>query len=216
MNELNAALERDLDKLAIIKTELSGIEDLLEEKPVDPSNILSSLEQRETQILDLQQMLPKLKMYDSRQLKNRSQSVSNDQLFQAFCSAMDVHNAELTEFKKLSAQQVTGRRDLNKKAEELKRISLKQYQLDAVVRQIQFIKSFKGDRQLQKAMLGTLFIWYEKGNEKVIPSKPKLELSANMTASILPPMAKSVTNATLRAKASPLGRNFLRENVQQS
>ena len=44
MNELNAALERDLDKLAIIKTELSGIEDLLEEKPVDSSNILSSLE----------------------------------------------------------------------------------------------------------------------------------------------------------------------------
>ena len=44
MNELNTALERDLTRMAVLKNELTGVEDLLEERPVDPSNILSSLE----------------------------------------------------------------------------------------------------------------------------------------------------------------------------
>ena len=52
------------------------------------------------------------------------------------------------------------------------------------------------DRQLQKALLGNLFLWYEKGNSNLIPSKhkpvqmpqPTLE---NLT---LPQMPKTVRN----------------------
>ena len=43
MNELNITLERDLTAMAALKSDLDGVEDLLEEKPVDPNNILATL-----------------------------------------------------------------------------------------------------------------------------------------------------------------------------
>ena len=85
---------------------------------------------------ELQSILPKLAMYDTHRIAQRSRSLSNDQLFKAFVTAFESHNAELDEFKELSAQEISGKRDLKKKADELSRLALKQNQLDTIQRQI--------------------------------------------------------------------------------
>lgn len=65
-------------------------------------------------------------MYDTHKITQRSKSLCNDQLFKAFMTAFDSHNSELTGFKELSAQEITGKKDLKKKADELSRLALKQ------------------------------------------------------------------------------------------
>ena len=47
MNQLTARLEQDYGRLGRLQRDLDGIEDLLEERPVDPKNIIESMEQRE-------------------------------------------------------------------------------------------------------------------------------------------------------------------------
>ena len=64
-------------------------------------------------------------MYDTHKIAQRSRSLCNDQLYKAFIDAFEQHNKDLTDFKELSAQEITGKRDLKKKAEELSRIALK-------------------------------------------------------------------------------------------
>ena len=71
-------------------------------------------------------------MYDTHRVTLRSQSLCNDQLFKAFVNAFEQHNQDLTNFRELSAQQIKGKQDLKKKADELSRIALKQYQLDSI------------------------------------------------------------------------------------
>jgi len=44
MNKLNTALQHDFSAMAALKSNLEGIESLLEEKPVDQSNIIGSME----------------------------------------------------------------------------------------------------------------------------------------------------------------------------
>ena len=75
-------------------------------------------------------------MYDTHRITQRSSSLCNDQLFKAFVSALDQHNEDLEKFKHLSAQQIKGKGDLKKKADELSRIALKQFQLNSVQKQI--------------------------------------------------------------------------------
>ena len=65
MNELNNALQRDLTQMAQLKKDLDGVEELLEERPVDTNNIIGTMERREQQMDELQQILPKLSMYDT-------------------------------------------------------------------------------------------------------------------------------------------------------
>lgn len=50
MNELNNQLDSDLNLLSQLKGDLEGVENLIEEHPVDPSNIIASMEQREHQM----------------------------------------------------------------------------------------------------------------------------------------------------------------------
>lgn len=80
----------------------------------------------------LQEILPKLAMYDTHRVTQRSSSLCNDQLFKAFVGAFEGHNKDLTNFRELSAQEITSKSDLKKKADELSRIALKQLQLDSV------------------------------------------------------------------------------------
>ena len=47
MNSLNEALEHEFNGMAGLKKDLVGIESLLEERPIDHNNIVSSMEQRE-------------------------------------------------------------------------------------------------------------------------------------------------------------------------
>ena len=65
MNELNQALERNLNKLAALKSDLQGVEDLLEEKPIDAANIVATMEQRDTQVEELKSLLPNLKTFET-------------------------------------------------------------------------------------------------------------------------------------------------------
>ena len=44
MNELNAILEFELNRMAALKLDLQGVEDLLEERPFDPENIVATME----------------------------------------------------------------------------------------------------------------------------------------------------------------------------
>ena len=118
-------MERDLTALAQLKNDLVGVEELLEEKPVDTSDILRTMEQRERQMDELQQILPNLAMYDTNKIAQRARSLNNDQLFKAFVDVFDQHNTDLSEFKSLSMQKIDGKRDLKKKADELTRIALK-------------------------------------------------------------------------------------------
>jgi len=52
----------------------------------------------------------------------------------------------LGSFKELSAQEIKGKQDLKKKADELTRIALKQVQLDSIQRQISQIQASREDR----------------------------------------------------------------------
>ena len=71
-------------------------------------------------------------MYDTHRIAQRSRSLCNDQLFKAFIDSFEQHNKDLEQFKELSAQEIEGKRDLKKKADELSRIALKQRQLDSI------------------------------------------------------------------------------------
>lgn len=64
--------------MAALRTDLEGVEELLDEKPMDPENIIGSMEQRERQVEELQNILPKLGMYDTDRIAARSRSLSND------------------------------------------------------------------------------------------------------------------------------------------
>ena len=68
------------------------------------------------------------------------------------------------------------------RAVEFTRLALKQKQLDHVVNHLDTINGQNSDRGLQKALLGVLFNWYEKGNSNIVPIKHE-------TASdVLPPL----------------------------
>lgn len=110
-------------------------------------------------------------MFDTHRISQRCKSLSNDQLFKALISCFEEHNKDLNKFKKQSSEEITGKRDLTKKANELTRVALKQHQLNSIQKQILKIQESKEDRQLQKALLGTLFIWFEKANTNLIPAK---------------------------------------------
>lgn len=53
MNELNNALQRNLTQMASLKRDLVGVEELLEERPVDTNNIIGTIERREQQMDEL-------------------------------------------------------------------------------------------------------------------------------------------------------------------
>ena len=44
MNELNTALDRELTKMAALKADLVDVEELLEERPFDPENMVATME----------------------------------------------------------------------------------------------------------------------------------------------------------------------------
>ena len=184
--------------MAELKGDLVGVENLLDDKPVDTNNLIETMEQRERQMDELQTILPKLAMFDTKRIASRSKSLSNDQLFKAFVTEFEQHNTDLNEFKEISTHEVKGKRDLKLKADELTRIALKQNQLDAIKVQINEIQRMQDDRQLQKALLGNLFLWYEKGNSNLIPTKYKpVKMPDPATLELtLPQMPKSVRNKT--------------------
>ena len=136
MNELNAILDFELNRMAALKLDLQGVEDLLEERPFDPENIVATMEQRESQIDELKNILPTLNALDSEQIVKRCRSIENDKLFKAFITAIDQHNRDLDEFKQLSKNEIKDKKDLKTKADELTRIALKQSQLETVKRQL--------------------------------------------------------------------------------
>ena len=78
MNQLNNALARDQNNLVVLKSDLIGVEDLMRERPVDPKNIIASMENRERQMEELQDILPKLSMFDTQRISQRCSSLSND------------------------------------------------------------------------------------------------------------------------------------------
>ena len=53
MNRLEKLLERDLSSIAALKNDMSNVEDLLEDEPVDPNNLLAAAERRERQMDEL-------------------------------------------------------------------------------------------------------------------------------------------------------------------
>lgn len=57
-----------------------------------------------------------------------------------------MQNTDLANFKVLSFQSIKGKQDLKKKADELRRIALKQVLLDTVLRHLKAIQSLKDDR----------------------------------------------------------------------
>ena len=64
------------------------------------------------------------------------------------------------------------------------------------------------DRQLQKALLGNLFLWYEKGNSNLVPVKQKpAKVSQNMLESLLPPVPASTRNRSGRNSDMSIRRN---------
>lgn len=58
----------------------------------------------------------------------------------------EMQNTDLANFKVLSFQSIKGKQDLKKKADELRRIALKQVLLDTVLRHLKAIQSLKDDR----------------------------------------------------------------------
>ena len=69
-------------------------------------------------------------------------------------------------------------------------------------------------------MLGTLFIWFEKGNSSIIPTKQKLTLSRFMEASlptVIPAPLRTTRNAEVRKPATIAGpRTLARMNYSPS
>ena len=66
--------------------------------------------------------------------------------FKAFMKEFEMQNTDLANFKVLSFQSIKGKQDLKKKADELRRIALKQVLLDTVLRHLKAIQSLKDDR----------------------------------------------------------------------
>ncbi len=99
MNNFNLALERDLSSIAALKKDLVNVEELLEDKTVGTDNIISTVEQRERQMDELQAILPNLAMFDTNRIEKRCKNLSNDQLFKAFLTAFEQHNTDLADFK---------------------------------------------------------------------------------------------------------------------
>ena len=116
----------------------------------------------------------------------------------------EMQNTDLTNFKVLSIQSIKGKQDLKKKADELRRIALKQVLLDTVLRHLKSIQTLKDDRQLQKAMIGTLFIWYQNTNSSVIPVKQNLQLrEATSKPELVLPALSPKMNQSMTSRASP-------------
>lgn len=95
MEKLNLSLEQEHCKLSQLKLDLGNIEDLLEEPPCNTDNIIASIEKRETQMEQLQAILPKLWIIDTQQLRDRAISLINDKLYIAFEEACDSQNNDL-------------------------------------------------------------------------------------------------------------------------
>ena len=75
---------------------------------------------------ELQNILPRLAMFDTHRISQRCSSLINDQLFKAILVAFESHNHDLSNFKELSSTQATDdKADLKRKADELARIALK-------------------------------------------------------------------------------------------
>ena len=47
MNRLKQSLTQDLSQMEKLKQDLAGVSDMLKETPVDPSNILQTMDERE-------------------------------------------------------------------------------------------------------------------------------------------------------------------------
>lgn len=88
--------------MASLKRDLSDVERLLVDKPVDTEHILKSIDDEQARKEELVNLIPKLKTTDTKRLTDRAKSVSNDQLFMAFMDAFETHNKDLVHFKKMS------------------------------------------------------------------------------------------------------------------
>ena len=75
---------------------------------------------------ELQKVLPKLGMFDSKRIAKRAQSLNNDKLFKALIESFDQQNKDLGKFKELSTKGNTTDKDRKAKADELTRLALKQ------------------------------------------------------------------------------------------
>ena len=52
-----------------LKQDLAGVSDMLKETPVDPSNILQTMEEREKQLEQLQSIMPQLGLFDVKKIQ---------------------------------------------------------------------------------------------------------------------------------------------------
>ena len=69
---------------------------------------------------------------------------------------------------------------------------------------------------MQKALIGTLFIWYEKCNSNLIPIKHKVpKVQETFSDPSLPPMPKSVRNLAHRGGSLPMVSARNGRNMQQ-
>ena len=124
MNEFNSQLQENLTEMANLKRDLSDVERLLVDKPVDTGRILQSMDEEQARKEELVNLIPKLKTTDTKKLTDRAKSVSNDQLFIAFMDAFETHNKDLIDFKKMAER--SGKENLTRRANELRRLALKQ------------------------------------------------------------------------------------------
>ena len=61
-----------------LKQDLADVSGLLKETPVDPSNILQTMQEREQQLEQLQSIIPKLGLYDVKKIQRTNASLNND------------------------------------------------------------------------------------------------------------------------------------------
>ena len=75
---MKGALTQDLEKMEKLKQDLADVSGLLKETPVDPSNILQTMQEREQQLEQLQSIIPKLGLYDVKKIQRTNASLNND------------------------------------------------------------------------------------------------------------------------------------------
>ena len=61
-----------------LKQDMSNVSGLLKETPVDPKNILQTMQQREKQLEQLQSIMPKLSLFDTKKIQKGNASLNND------------------------------------------------------------------------------------------------------------------------------------------
>ena len=78
MNELKQTLSTNMGQMTSLKQDLTEVATLLKEKPVDPGNILQTMHEREQQMEQLQSILPKLGLFDTKRIQKKVGTLSND------------------------------------------------------------------------------------------------------------------------------------------